>query len=480
MPEGGIGPPLARGRRLLRLGCLLSLVAFLVLQAGTPALAGGSSDFQVLTTGAAEQLSAAQNPPNFGPFADGIVDATLGYVAGDFESGGDSSGQSAAFYPGNLVAQGPALFCSEVVPDIPGASCPNQLADFTYPLLAQASYPTAPSASAPAGDQSLGGGIFPVSATPGRSQAQASATGDSSQTAVIDAAGLTGTPVAVTVGSASSLEQIRTAGSEAQATVITSLSDITIGGILHIGSLRSVDTVIVSTTGVLKDSPSTRIADATVAGQQATIDSSGVHVAGHNGPALVHRLSAQGITVTLASATRSDQAGVARSTTAGIEVDFAEPLNTGQQPPPLPQPVPSICANDLGFPCGVPDPNATYSGALLLGQAGIAASAEPGINLSLNFPLPSAGAAATSLPGTAGAAGSNVSASVTGGSSSLVTPPPSGSAPAVGAGRGGARSLLAQLSRLRLQSLYAVLALGAIVLLAAWRATAALSWRRPR
>lgn len=481
MRGGGSRPLLTHGHRLLRVGVPLTLTALLLLTCTAPALASSSgvSDFQVITTGAAAQLSAVQDPPNFGPFADGIVDSTLGYVAGDFETGGDSSAQAAAFYPGNLVAQGPALFCSQVVPDIPGASCPGQLAAFNYPLLAQASYPTSPSATAPAGSHPIGGGAFPVAATPARSQAEAGVSSDSSATSLLGATGFPATPVAVTVGSASSLEQVQTVGDVARATVTTLLSNITIGGILHVGSLRSVDTVAVKTGGVVEDSPRTLLADVTLAGQAATIDSSGVHVAGHNGPALLRRLSAQGITVTALDANRLDQAGVARSSATGLEIDFTQPLNTGQQPPALPQPLPSVCANDLGFPCGVPDPNATYSGQLLLGQAGIAASAEPGINLSFNFALPSAGGSGSTFASPAGTGPSVGSAAPFTAGTQAALPQPSG-APAPGGSVGGLPGVLVALSRLQLKFLYEVLALGAAFLFAAWRASVAVGSRRGR
>lgn len=442
---------------------------------------GGTSDFQIMTAAAAAQLSATQNPPNFGPFANGIVLATLGYAVGDFASGGDSSAGAAAFYPGNLVAQGPALFCQEVVPDIPNASCPPQVGNFSYPLLAEASYPTSPKASTDAGTGPVGGNGLPAAATPAPAAAAATADGNSSDTSLARGLFFTGTPAAVAIRSAHSTETSTTTSDTATVTVTTTLTDLTVGGILTIGQLQSSDTVVVHSTGSVTDRPETSVTGVTLAGQPASIDQSGVHVAGTTGPALVRQLSAHGITVSLVGTSRQDGDAAARSTATGLVVNFTEPVATGQAPPQLPQPVPTVCGQ-LGFPCGIPDPNATYAGQLVLGAVGVAVGAEPAINLNLNFVLPGAGLGTGGLGGTA-ASPAPLVAPVPGGSAPATQAnlpaggPPQGAAPETA---GGFRGTLDTLTGAVLDRVYIALALGAALLFLAWRAAVTIAARRAR
>lgn len=439
------------------------------------AAGGGPSDFQIMTAAAAAQLSATQNPPNFGPFANGIVDATLGYATGDFATGGDSSAGAAAFYPGNLVAQGPSLFCQEVIPDIPGASCPGQLANFSYPLLAQASYPTAPRGSAGAGTGPVGGKGLPAAATPAPASATASASGNSSDTSLARGLFFTTTPAAVSVGSASSTETSAATSESAAVTVTTTLKNVTIGGLLRIATLKTADSVVVNASGAVTDQPRTTLAGVTLAGQPASIDESGVHAAGRSGALLVRQLSAKGLTVSLVGTSRQDAAAAARSTATGVLVSFNLPLATGQAPPQLPGPVTSACGQ-LGFPCGIPDPNATYAGQLVLGAVGVAVGAEPAINLNLNLNL---ALPPTGLPG-AGASTAGAAPAVAPGT--VAAAPPAGAAPRVAAtpAARGFAGTLDSLAGAMIDRVYIALALGAAAVFLLWRAAATLAARRAR
>ena len=108
---------------------------------------------QAQTAATAVHVSLTQQPASSLITASAVDDAAA-YAAGAFDSTGGSDSQAATFYPGNLVAQGPALFCSQLFP------CPAAPPD--YPLLADASYPRRTQAQAQPGAGGVGSGPFAV------------------------------------------------------------------------------------------------------------------------------------------------------------------------------------------------------------------------------------------------------------------------------------------------------------------------------
>ncbi|HVA60895.1 MAG TPA: hypothetical protein VNG13_10240 [Mycobacteriales bacterium] len=470
--------------RIRRRAAAFAVALLAVLLSAAPARAerssAGSLAFQVETAAAGVQFAAVQTPPNFGPIVSGLVDATSGYAAGLFQTGGDSDGQAAAFFPGNLVAQGPDLFCAEVVqPNSPPfPACPGPVATANYPLLAEANYPTRPAAhAAPAGTPASG--PAPLAATPAAANATASATGDTGTSVADGLFALTGSGSAVSIGSETASETTTTDATAAHATVASVLSDVTIAGLVRIRSIRSVDVVTVPATGQPNDHPTVTVAGVTVAGQPATIDQSGIHVMGRDGPSLARALVSQHVTIREIGITRSDTTGFARSTASGLEVDFTVPADDQRIPPPpqLPGAIQSICAM-TGFPCGIPNPAATYVGSMTLGAVGVAASTEPGLDFSLSFPLPALTATTTSGAGSAG------TANAAGPAGSLGSEPArtvGTAAPQIAAApRSGFAAVFDLLGRDALDRFYLVLAIGSSVLFLGWRAAMARATRSGR
>src|SRR5436309_7307306 len=146
--------------------------------------------FQAQTAAAAVHFVLTQQPAN-SIITAGLVDDATAYAASAFDSGGGGSeAQAASVFPGNLVVQGPALFCTQVF------TCPATPPD--YPLLADASYPRRAHAEASADQQPVGQG--PLVVTPSVSSAAATADGNDASTAAGAMTVLSGTPVAITIG----------------------------------------------------------------------------------------------------------------------------------------------------------------------------------------------------------------------------------------------------------------------------------------
>src|SRR3954471_19239420 len=247
-----------RVTRAVRRGLLLP-VLLLGLTPLAPATASGSAPpvYEVVATAVGAVTSSTQRPAA-SVVTGGLVDSTVGYASSALSSAGASASAAAAFYPGDLVATGPALLCSEFLP------CP-----FTppaYPLLAEASYPERPAGSA---DSSA-----PIGTA--KALAHEEATDGTAETTKASAPG---TPVAVTVGAqiTSTRAWVDTTGAHVRSR--SALHDVVVGP-LHIASLRVADDVDVPLQGRPVDRPQVVVTGVTVAGQEASIDQTGVHLLG--------------------------------------------------------------------------------------------------------------------------------------------------------------------------------------------------------
>jgi hypothetical protein len=307
---------------------LLSLVPVgPVAQAGTtPAV------FEVVTTAVGVVASSTQRPAQ-SVVTGGLVDSTIGYASSALSSAGASASAAAAVYPGDLVATGPALLCSQFLP------CP--LTPPAYPLLAQASYPERPSASADS--------PAPVGAA--RALAGEQSTDGSAQ---VSKATVPGAPVTVSVGAQVTTTRawVDTAGAHVRSR--SDLHNVVIGP-LEVGSLRVTDDVDVPPDGRPTDRTQVAVADVTVAGQAASIDDQGVHVLGVHQAAAVPALTQQGLDVRLIGTDRADAVGAARSTAGGLRVTVSVPVRG----------VPAVVP-------GAPGANRTYLGTLVVGGVGAA------------------------------------------------------------------------------------------------------------
>ena len=432
--------------RRLRLLASVSLAVVPILGfTATPAAA--DSLFQGQTVATAVHVTITQVPAS-SIITASLIDDAFSYVSSAYDSSGGSEAQAATVFPGNLVVQGPGLLCSQLFP------CPTSPPD--YPLLADASYPRSTTAQATANQQQLGSGPFVV--TPAGATAQAQQNSNTGQTTTGQVALLTGTPVAVTVGGSSAETNMQSSGSNLLAHVESTVTDVTVAGIVNIGSIATTDDVTMKPGAKPVDSPHILISDVTVAGQKATIDETGIHVAGANGPALGQRLASNGIAIKTIGVTKTDAVDAARSEATGVEVDFSAPVSgTPYIPNPLPSPFDAIPGVNA---------NGTYVGRITLGAVGTAAATEIEPTFSLGgFPL----AATTATPPAVAAAppaGGGLLQQLAG------TPP---AAPAVAPQTTTFRVALDAFS---LGDLYAVLALGTVGLFVGWRLLPLLRRRR--
>jgi hypothetical protein len=421
----------------LRLLAAAALVSGPLVIAAAPASA--DSLFQGQTAATAVHVTITQQPAS-SIITASLIDDAFAYAASAYDSSGGSEALASSVYPGKLVVEGPALFCSEVF------TCPA--APPNYPLLADASYPRATDAHADANQQPLGSGPFVV--TPADATAQASATGNSGQTAAGRISLLAGTPVAVTVGaSTASTKLVSTVGSITEQ-VASDVADVTIGGLVHIGSVATTDNITVKPGSKPTNTPHVVVTGVSVAGQPASIDESGLHVAGQNGPELGRQLAAQGIAIRTVGTTKTDAPDAARSDATGLEVDFTLPVSgTPYIPNPLPSPfdvIPGVNANG------------NYVGRITLGAVGAVSATElqPSFDLG-GFPLTNA------IPSTPSGAVTAPATSTGDLLQQLATAPPA--APQL-----PARSTLhAVLEAFSLSDLYAALALGTVGLFLGWR-----------
>lgn len=338
-----------------RRGTLVALLLWCALPssalAAAPSGAPGSFDLTATAVGIAVQ--STQSPASSIVTA-GLVDATVAFSSSSLSSYGASETRAAAVYPGDLVAGGPALLCAELFP------CPVAPPD--YPLLADAVHPTRPSATAPAASAEA---------------RQWSTSGAASSGDVAEP-----TPVTIRVGASSASTRLWVDGRGAHALSRSSLHDVSVGP-LHIAALEAVDVIDVSATGAVRDHPRLTVSGVTFAGQAASLDDRGVHVAGQDAALPNQALAQQGLTARLLFTSRQDARGVARSAAAGLHLTFSVPVSGAPQVP------------------GAPSLNRTYLGSVLIGGAGavVAAAELPALDLPQLPPAPSGSASAAVLPG---------------------------------------------------------------------------------
>ncbi len=430
-------------------GCAAVGLAVVLASAGAglaPAAAAPATYyFEGETTATAVHLTLTQKPAS-SIITASLVDDAAGYAASAYDSSGSSEAQAATLYPGNLVVQGPSLFCEDVFGSDPFPACP--VPPPAYPLLADASYPRSQTAHAQTNQQPVGSGPFVL--TPASADATATADGNDGSTIGTGLSLLAGSPAAITVGAAAAHSTLRTTGTDIDVHVQSTVSDVTIAGLVHIASVRAVDDVTVHGTGKPVDHPAITVSGVTVAGQQASIDGDGIHIAGQNGPSLAQKIAEQGLTLRTVGVNRADTAGSARSDATGLSIGFSVPVSgLPYIPNPLPPPfdaVPGVNANG------------TYVGTITLGAAGAVAAGQtqPGFDLG-GFVAPLTGPVATppSTPPAANPPSAPVVASI----------PPA--VPPVVASRPGL--FHAVLDAFSLRDLYGVLALGTVLMFVGWR-----------
>jgi hypothetical protein len=317
-------------------------VVVAVLAGGLPLVQPARADlpgtFDVSTVAVGVNVASSQSPAASVVTA-GLVDTTEAYATSALSSYGAAESAAAGFYPGDLVAGGPTLICENFGP------CP--VAPPTYPLVADAAYPTSPTDVAPGAS----------------AHASVRDTG-----AAASAASRAAGPVTVQTAHAATHAWVDATGAHVRSrSVVTGI----VIGPLRIAALDAVDDVDVPTEGAVRDRPRVTVTGVTVAGQEATLDDAGVHVAGTGAGTPVAALVQQGLEVRLLGASRQDRPGAVRSAAGGLLVSVSVPV-TG-----APQLVP-----------GLPGVNRRYVGSVLVGGAGAVVTAGAGTGIDLVLPPP--------------------------------------------------------------------------------------------
>jgi hypothetical protein len=348
----------------------------------------------VTTAGAAVRAVSTQRPA-FSIATGDVVDQTLGLVGSSYDSS-TSESRAASYYPGDLVAQAGQLICGQFGP------CPVEPP--TYPLLAEASWPTVEHATvAPAG--------------PAAGTASATATSAGNEAATTAAGSASG---GLTVGGSTSSTSTTTGPDGLRVRVATTLHDVSLGP-LAIASVRVTDDVLVRPDGRTTSRPRVVTGGVTVAGRPVEL-----------GSTPLPGLALQGLVVRIIGT----EAAGARSGATGVRIDLSAPVQGVGAPAP-----------------GLPNLDRTYVASFVLGQVSVLAARDDLFRLP-TLPVPTAphGGAVGSQPASGGGPlpGAGPGA-----------PPAS---PAVAAQQPASWLVLrsVRLDDLDLSQLYAVLALGAL------------------
>jgi hypothetical protein len=245
-------------------------------------------------------------------------------------------------------------------------------------------------------------------------------------------------------------------------------TDVVVGGLLRIASVRAVDDLVIEPGERPRSAPAVTVAGVTVAGQRATIDQSGISVAGQDGPALEAQLARRGIEVRTVEAHDAVSRTAARADATAVRIDLALPVDgvpyVPNPLPPLPPPFDQIPA----LP-GV-NANGTYVVQVTLGSVGVAAGLGHDGVFDLGDVGPTPPDPGDDDGGVRAASGPLAGPDLVDG----LANPPVEAPPAVAPPQGVLlRGLSDLLSPAALEHLYAVLALGSLGLLLGWRATVA-------
>jgi hypothetical protein len=317
-------------------------VAVVVLAGGLPLARPASADvpgtFDLSTVAVGVNVASTQSPAA-SVITAGLVNTTEAYATSALTSYGTAESAAARFYPGDLVAGGPTLLCENFGP------CPVDPP--TYPLVADAAYPTSPTDAAPG--------------------ATAHASARDTGAAASAASGKTG-PVSVDSVLAGTRAWVDAAGAHVRSRSVVTGIEI---GPLRIALLQAVDEVDVPAQGAVRDHPHVTVSGVTVAGQPAVVDDSGVHLVGTSAGSPVPALAQQGLDVRLLGASRQDRPGAVRSAAGGLLVSVSVPVTRA------PQLVP-----------GLPSVNRRYVGSVLVGGAGAVVAAGVGSGIDLGLPPP--------------------------------------------------------------------------------------------
>ncbi|MHB8681882.1 MAG: choice-of-anchor P family protein [Acidimicrobiales bacterium] len=289
------------------------LLALGAAPAGADSSAGSSSGTSLLggwTLGStASGLSVFYEQPNFPIPATPTLEFNLGYTAANFNAGPVGNANASAFWPGPIVAGGGSqlpLLLDPYLQQYAGPLAPTiepLIPNFgPWPVMAASNYPQGP-----------------PSATNGNGPMNMTSSTDQNASKASSSIGIVGGSASESALPAGML-RVQAIGSSAQDTVdnlgnAVSQATSTIhgidfaGGLIHIGEVTSTATAT-SDGNQGKVSGTSTVIGMTVAGEQVSVDASGVHAANQNGgllgsvgPQVGAVLSTAGISISLTNPT---------------------------------------------------------------------------------------------------------------------------------------------------------------------------------
>lgn len=380
--------------------------------------AGGSSASPASDLGgynlssSAAGISVDYEQPNFPVPATPTLEFDLGYSTATFDSGPVGTANASALWPGPVVAGGGSQLPLLIDPYLQQYAGP--LAPTIEPLLPNAgNWPIQAPSAYPQG---------PTTATNNNGPLAMNSSANTSGSTASSALGLIGGPnsslpagmlTVQTVGSTSqdTIDNLGNAVSEATSSVHG--IDIA-GGLIHIAEVSS--TASSSSDGNQASlSGSSVVTDVTVAGENVSVDSSGVHASSTNEnllgsatPAVGQVLSLAGITMALTNPTDSVNGATGKRQLDGLKVtidlstydqDFSKllaalpaSLTSGLDQLPVPTPYKQSITLDFGW--AQVDAAASPPFTLSLGPTGIGSSptvSDLGLGSTTTSPLPTGG-----------------------------------------------------------------------------------------
>ncbi len=314
------------------------------------------------------------------------VEDLFRFILLDGEGTYETSTQTARaslLYPGSGLIIGPNLACGTFGGEFPPEFQPliDACLQYQYPLSVQADALEPDGVTS--GSLALGAPGDPVSGNAVGAKAHAAEDASTTDAAIQDLRVLGPVPLPIpgleldtsvlTIDSATSRTDQRILGGSLVVNAEATLSGVRmIGGLLEIGSLRSVSRVTDDAAGERKVTATLEVSGVTVGGQPAQITDKGLVLGGpaSDGPlaqqaqaGLNEVLADLGVRVTVLPFEQEiDREGAGVAGVGGLLVEFTRDI---QDLPVLPVPP----------PLGPTDPNGKYSGSILLGSTGALGSA---------------------------------------------------------------------------------------------------------
>lgn len=376
-------------RRAARRACLVASGACLLValtSSSSPAQEDDTVPRPEVFRGAASSLVASVQVDRDALLAGGTD--LFRFIALDGDSSYESSTQTARasiFFPGNGLILGPSLACGELVKQFPPEFKPifDTCAQYNYPLTVQADESRPDGATS--GSLALASPSDPVSGNAVRATAHAAEDAATTAAAMQDLRVL-GLPFfgpvtpqigdfemdtsLLTVDSAISRTNQRIVKGALVADAEATLSGVRmIGGLIRIGSLRSVSHVTDDANGARTAVATLEMSGVTVGGVPAQITDKGLVLGSpaDGGPLaqqqqsqLNELLSALDVSVTaLGSEQSNDSDGIAVASVGGLLIEFSRDVEGIE---PIPTGLPLVGTLDL---------NGTYSGSIQLGATGV-------------------------------------------------------------------------------------------------------------